>query len=73
MIVVAGFRGACLMFRSKADMKKVIENLQGMLEWAERDGIKPPYLYNTFVPEQNPDSVQKDMKVLKRRMKGVRW
>lgn len=48
MKIVSSSLAVILVFESRKNLQGIIEHLQGMLEWAEKDNVEPPYLYATF-------------------------
>lgn len=65
MEVVSNSVGFALRFKSKEDLKHIIENLQDQLEWIEQENIQPPYIYFTYEKENLEEKVRKIVKELK--------
>jgi hypothetical protein len=57
--------GFALKFESLEDLKRVVEHLQGQIEWAEQEKAEPPYIYLTYADKCSVEDAKEFMEKLK--------
>ena len=58
-MVISNHFGYCLVHTTKKGLKTTIKNLQGHLEWIEKEDIEPPYLYMSYYKEAKGKEMEK--------------
>ena len=56
---VASPFGVTFVFSTKAQLIGMIEHLQGMLEWAQKEDISQPYIYHIAHEQISTDELDK--------------
>jgi hypothetical protein len=66
MRIIATAQGFILYFESIDDLKGLIQNLSGQLEWVKSKNIEPPFLYASYDERMPKQEIEKLLDELKK-------